>query len=80
MTDEVRAQVSDGTITVPGGGYLRIRPLAVLFRAMTKTKRVTLGSEPKKGPFSVWVICPGVEGSEEEEDKPHDELCQGEVQ
>lgn len=74
LTDEVRAQVGESPLTVPGGGLFNIR------RKMPRAVQgLMVWSGPKKGPFSVWVECPGIEGSGKDEDKPHPELCQGDV-
>ena len=74
LTDEVRAQMGERPFPVPGGGFfdkLRKRAIAV---------DGGMGwNGPRKGSFSVWVACPGIEGSDKDEDKPHPELCQGDV-
>lgn len=83
LTEEVRAQLGDCPLPVPGGGYLNLRRPQVVVNAMGKVRRtvqaLTAWKGPTKGPFSVWADCPGVEGSEKDEDKPHPELCQGDV-
>lgn len=83
LTEEVRAQIGDPPLWIPGGGYANLRYPNVVtstvgkVRAAVQTFRGRKG--PKDGPFSVWVDCPGIEGSDKEEDKPHRELCQGDV-